>query len=66
MKRIITLLIAAIFVGFVIFAIVHWLVHVPLERAIAIGIAGTVGGIAGEYFGYYMKKRKVKKNSITK
>jgi len=61
MKRIILLLLAALFVGFIIFAISFWLIHLPVERAIGIGVAGTVGGIGGEFFGGYMKKRKQKK-----
>jgi membrane associated rhomboid family serine protease len=66
MKRMISLLLAALIVGFIIFAIAFWLIRLPVERAIGIGVAGTVGGIAGEYFGYYMKKRKIKRNSLSK
>ncbi len=58
------LLIGALIVGVICFAILRWLFHFNNSDSIGASFAAAAGGLAGEYVRIYMLRKK--ENKITK
>jgi hypothetical protein len=61
MKYFITLILAALIVGFVIFAIAYWVIGKDLSFAVNIGLSGALGGLVVEFGKRYFERRKLKR-----
>jgi len=58
MKQFLFFLVAALLVGFLIFAVFYWVAHWTFIDAVNIGACGAVGGLVGEYIKLYYERRK--------
>lgn len=59
MKMFISFLIAAILIGFVLFAILFWIVKMEFSVALIAALSGTLGGVIVDLF-KERRKRKLK------
>ena len=58
MKNILSALIAVIIVGFIVFAIMYWLLNEDLKGAIEIAVAVAIGGLLAPVLVKYIRKGK--------
>jgi hypothetical protein len=58
MKQFLFFLLAALLVGFLIFAVFYWVAHWTFRDAVNIGACGALGGMVAEYVKLYYEKRK--------
>jgi hypothetical protein len=64
MKRILTLSLAALFIGFLIFALFYWAIGWSMLPALNIGLSGAVGGLVTEFARSFMEKRSRRKAGV--
>ena len=63
MKYLISLIIAAVFIGFVCFAIFYWIFKMDILNAMNIAVCAASGGLIAEFIRLRFEKRK--RNKIT-
>ncbi|MDB5250861.1 MAG: hypothetical protein JWP27_30 [Flaviaesturariibacter sp.] len=64
MKRILTLAIASLIIGTVIFALFYWGAGWNLQPAVNIGLSGALGGLVTEYARSFMERRSRRKAGL--
>lgn len=60
MKRFVALLLVTFFIGFLLFAIMYWLLNKEFQYALNLALCGATGGLGAEYVRLYLEKRKAK------
>ena len=64
MKRFITLLIAVVFIGILLFAAMYWVLNKDFYYSLNLALCGVTGGLAAEYLKLFIEKRR--KAKVTK
>ena len=64
MKRFVAMLIVTLFIGFILFAIMFWLLQKDFQYALNLALCGATGGLGAEYIRLMIEKRK--KDKLTK